>query len=83
MAEEPELEPVETPARKKPKPEDPWFILQHPDATSAHDVECSFKVTIEGEEFDIVLEHSRVETQEVLVRDELRRRGYRWMNEEF
>ena len=75
ILEEPEELPPEVPA--KPKADDPWFVLQHPDQTTGNDINAT--IDIEGEKVEI--EHGRVETQRPCTRDELLRREWRWMNE--
>lgn len=75
------LSPAEAPAlpRARPNPGAPWFYLQHPDATDGNQINATFDVAGET----VKIERSRVETQSQEVRDELVRRGWRWMNEEF
>ena len=81
--------PVEVPAlpelppprveKKKPKGDDPWFYLQHPDCTDSFKPECTMEVA--GERIEV--KSGRVETQVEAVRAELCRLGWRWMNEVF
>lgn len=79
-AEEAAAPPEPAPeAPKRPKVSDPWFALQHPDATESNPIEAIIEV--EGEK--VKIERSRVETQNPAVRDYLLKRGWRWMNEEF
>jgi hypothetical protein len=78
----PELpEPVAQ--KKKPKPDDQWYILGHPDVTESSQISAAFEIDIDGDSFQIELERGRVETQFKAVKDELVRRGYRYLNEEF
>jgi hypothetical protein len=85
VAEEPRIEatieetPEEKPRKKKPKGDDPWFTLQHPDCTDSFKPDCMIEVA--GEQ--VKIESGRVETQVEAVRVELCRQGWRWMNEVF
>lgn len=74
----PELPPPRV-AKVKPKGDDPWFYLQHPDCTDSFKPEC--KMEIAGETVEV--KSGRVETQVDAVRAELCRLGWRWMNEVF
>ena len=76
-------ESIEKPRVKRPKADDPWFILQHPDATPGNMVTCDFELEIDGQKEKVKIERGRVETQVKGVKDELIRRGYLFMNEEF
>lgn len=69
----------EPPAKRKPNGSDPWYYLQHPECTDSFKPEC--EIEIAGEIVEV--KGGRVETQIKAVRDELIRREWRWMNEEF
>lgn len=79
----PELPEPEPEQKKKPKPSDKWYVLGHPDVTDSGPISAKFTIEIEGDSYEIDLERGRVETQFTAVRDELVRRGYRYLNEEF
>lgn len=64
---------------RKPRASDPWFYLQHPDATAGNQINATFEVAGEM----VTIERSRVETQNPAVKDALVRSGWIWMNEEF
>jgi len=74
----PATEPIE-PGKPRASAGDPWFSLQHPDACDGNRIDATIEVA--GETVEI--ERSRVETQSLAVRDDLIRRGWRWMNEVF
>lgn len=77
------LPELTAPGRKKPKATDPWYMLEHPDTTDSHRITVTFDLDIDGESYKVEIERGRVETQEIKLRDELVKRGYRYMNEEF
>jgi len=80
---EPEVIPEAPKPKGKPKADDPWFYLMHPDATDSNRITCAFDIEVDGQKEKVEIERGRVETQISAVRDDLIRRGYRWMNEEF
>lgn len=65
--------------KRKPKPDAPWFILDHPDSTPSMPISAKFE--IDGKPVEI--DNGRFETQDSDLKDELVRRGYRYMNEEY
>jgi len=73
----------EKPRIIKPKANDPWYYLQHPDYSPSNQVTCNFNVDIDNQSYKVEIERGRVETQYKMVKDELVRRGYIFMNEEF
>lgn len=76
----PELpEPEEIPRKRKSKPDDKWHHLQHPDSTDSMPI--SAKIEINGQTIEI--DRGRIEIQDLEIKDELVKRGYRYMNEEF
>ena len=74
---------ADKPRVRRPKADDPWFTLQHPDFTPSNRVSCKFDLEIDGQTEKVELVDGRVETQVKGVKDELVRRGYIFMNEEF
>ena len=80
---EPEEDFLGIAPRKKPKADDPWFYLEHPDNSPGNLISCKFDLIIGEDKESVEIERGRVETQVVAVKDELVKRGYRFMNEEF
>lgn len=66
-------------AKKETLPDDPWFVFQHPECTASFRPNCTMNLLGES----ITVENGRIETQNTSVRDELKRQGWRWMNEEY
>ena len=76
-------EQTEKPRKKNPRPSSPWFKLQHPDFTASNRMSIKFDLDINDEKYSVEIIDGIVETQEIEVKNELCRRGYLFLNEEY